>query len=117
MLCFSRRTEREEIYLFSHYYYRLIGEHAVHTTPKYWFRRNTDDGIRPAYYHLNPPKQISKLAVGRRNKKRLILSQTMVIDVDPLKVAVSIFYIPSRICLMLLHSGATKPNLSSFTTI
>ena len=65
-------------------------------TPKYWFRRNTDDGIRPAYYHLNPPKQIPKPAAGRRNKKRLILSQTMVIDVDPLKVcfvvAVYFFY-------------------------
>ena len=55
----------------------------MHMTPKYWFRRNTDDGTRPAYYH---PKQIAKPVVGRRNKKRLILSQTMVIDVDPLKV-------------------------------
>ena len=60
-------------------------------TPKYWFRRNTDDGTRPAYYHLHPPKQIAKPIVGRRNKKRLILSQTMVIDVDPLKVVVSIY--------------------------
>ena len=56
----------------------------MHMTPKYWFRRNTDDGTRPAYYHH--PKQIAKPVVGRRNKKRLILSQTMVIDVDPNKV-------------------------------
>ena len=66
----------------------------MHTTPKYWFRRNTDDGTRPAYYHLNPPKQIAKPAVGRRNKKRLILSQTMVIDVDPLKVVITVYILP-----------------------
>lgn len=84
----------------------------MHMTPKYWFRRNTDDGIRPAYYHLNPPKQIVKPAVGRRNKKRLILSQTMVIDVDPLKVCCRrLFYFPLCNCPMLLYSGATKLNL------
>lgn len=87
----------------------------MHMTPKYWFRRNTDDGTRPAYYHLNPPKQIVKPAAGRRNKKRLILSQTMVIDVDPLKVVVTFFIYLMQ--LMLLHSGAIKLNLSSFTTI
>jgi DEP domain-containing protein 5 len=70
------------LYSFRHYYYRLIGEHSVHMTPKYWFRRNTDDGIRPAY----SPKQIAKHTVGRKNKRRLILSQTMAIDVDPFKV-------------------------------
>jgi DEP domain-containing protein 5 len=89
---FLRRTECQRIYSFRHYYYRLIGEYSVHMTPKYWFRRNTDDG-RPAYYHLNPPKQIAKPVVARRNKKRLILSQTMVIDVDPFKVCCCHFYI------------------------
>ena len=58
----------------------------MHMTPKYWFRRNIDDGTRPSYYQLKPTKQIPKPTVGRKNKKRLILSQTMVIDIDPHKV-------------------------------
>ena len=120
MLFFPPRgIECQRIYSSRHYYYRLIGEYSVHMTPKYWFRRNTDDGTRPAYYHLNPPKQFAKPAVARRNKKRLILSQTMVIDVDPFKVCYCHLYeyISLCSCLILLHSGATKLNLSSFTTI
>ena len=62
-------------------------------TPKYWFRRNIDDGIRPVYYQLNQPKQIPKPAVSRKTKKSLILSQTMVIDVDPLKVCCRLFFL------------------------
>ena len=102
---------------FRHYYYRLVGEYSVHMTPKYWFRRNTDDGTRPVYSHLNSPKPIAKPAVGRKNKRRLILSQTMAIDVDPLKVSPFIYFTVVTICLILSCSGVTKLNLSCFTTI
>ncbi|KAF9564257.1 hypothetical protein CPC08DRAFT_816078 [Agrocybe pediades] len=77
-------------FLDGHYYYRLKGEYAVHMTPKTnWFRRYTEDG-RPAPYHSSSsslktlPKTVATPG-SRRNRKRLILSQTMVIDVDPHK--------------------------------
>ncbi|KAF8972648.1 hypothetical protein BDZ97DRAFT_1901173 [Flammula alnicola] len=61
-------------FLDGHYYYRLKGEFSLHVTPKYWFRRNTE--------RRSLPKATS---ATRKNKKRLILSQTMVIDIDPHK--------------------------------
>lgn len=77
------------IFLARHYYYRLKGEFSVPMTPKGWFRRyTTDDLPRAGYYpsSVARPKNPSP----RRNKKRIILSQSMVIDIDPLKVNTSI---------------------------
>ena len=62
-------------------------------TPKYWFtggRRATDEGIlRPQVQSSTSLKSLQKASgvpARNKNKKRLILSQTMVIDVDPNKV-------------------------------
>ncbi|KAF8899598.1 hypothetical protein CPB84DRAFT_1681083 [Gymnopilus junonius] len=79
-------------FLDGHYYYRLKGEYSVHMTPKSWFtgRRNTDEAIvRPLTQSSTSLKSLQKVSgvpTGRsKSKKRLILSQTMVIDVDPSK--------------------------------
>ncbi|PFH48488.1 hypothetical protein AMATHDRAFT_149797 [Amanita thiersii Skay4041] len=71
-------------FLDGHYFYRLKGEYYIPITPKGWFRRhapNEEGNLRSGHYPSSTPK--SKNA--RRNKKRLILSQTMVIDIDPNK--------------------------------
>ncbi|KAF5368784.1 hypothetical protein D9615_010396 [Tricholomella constricta] len=71
-------------FLDGHYYYRLKGEYSVAMTPKGWFRRyTTDDPPRGSYYpgSVARPKNPSP----RRHKKRIILSQSMVIDIDPSK--------------------------------
>ncbi|KAJ3515991.1 hypothetical protein NLJ89_g1410 [Agrocybe chaxingu] len=74
-------------FLDGHYYYRLKGEYSLHTvtTPKYWFRRVTEDGtIR--FANQNQSRNVSQTVASKiKNKKRLILSQTMVIDIDPHK--------------------------------
>ena len=54
-------------------------------TPKGWFRRHTateESTLRSGHY----PSSAAKPKLGRRAKKRLILSQTMVVDVDVNKV-------------------------------
>lgn len=54
-------------------------------TPKGWFRRPTateESTLRSGHY----PSSAAKPKLGRRTKKRLILSQTMVVDVDVNKV-------------------------------
>jgi hypothetical protein len=71
-----------------HYYYRLVGEYAVPSTPKTgWFRsRHTDESnVRSGYY----PSGVAR--GGQKRKKRLILSQSMVIDIDPTKVCLHLF--------------------------
>ncbi|TFK36407.1 hypothetical protein BDQ12DRAFT_736999 [Crucibulum laeve] len=72
-------------FLDGHYFYRLKGEYSVPMTPKGWFRRygpGDDVNHRSGYYPSSVPRT---KAPARRNKKRLILSQTMVIDIDPNK--------------------------------
>ncbi|CDO75228.1 hypothetical protein BN946_scf184895.g8 [Trametes cinnabarina] len=62
-----------------HYFYVLRGEYIVPMTPKAsWFSRPSkhDDSTARG---LNSPRTSS----GKRPKKRLILSQSMIIDVDP----------------------------------
>ncbi|KAH8829331.1 hypothetical protein DL96DRAFT_1814564 [Flagelloscypha sp. PMI_526] len=62
-------------FLDGHYFYRLLGEFAVPTTPKArWFtyRRSTDEAPTPGK-SVNSP---------RRHRKRLILSQSMVVNLD-----------------------------------
>ncbi|KAI0351532.1 hypothetical protein OH77DRAFT_1429604 [Trametes cingulata] len=66
-------------FLDGHYFYVLRGEYIVPVTPKAsWFSRpvkHDDTNARG----LNSPRTTS----GKRANKRLILSQSMVIDVDP----------------------------------
>ena len=47
-------------------------------TPKYWFRRNADEA---------PQSKQSRGSMGR--PKKLLLSQTMILDLDPNKVGFS----------------------------
>jgi len=67
----------------SHYFYRLKGEYSVPMTPRGWFRpsREGDDAPRSLSSSVARPSN-SNL---RKSRKR-ILSQTMVIDIDPNKV-------------------------------
>lgn len=69
-----------------HYFYRLKGEYAIASTPKGgWFRskplaQTADDAPRSGHYPSSLPRNIVK-----KSKKRIILSQSMVIDMDPNK--------------------------------
>ncbi|KAI0273508.1 hypothetical protein BC834DRAFT_854125 [Gloeopeniophorella convolvens] len=74
-----------------HYFYQLKGEFAVVSTPRGgWFRSKgltasqtqaaADDAPRSGYY----PSSVPKVQV-KKPKKRIILSQSMVIDMDPNK--------------------------------
>ncbi|KAG6829875.1 hypothetical protein H0H92_003220 [Tricholoma furcatifolium] len=72
-------------FLDGHYFYRLKGEYSVvAVASKGWFRRYTaDDYPRATYYpsSTRPPNTGPRA----RHKKRIILSQSMVIDIDPNK--------------------------------
>ena len=65
-----------------HYFYVLRGEYIVPVTPRGgWFSRpvkHEDVNARG----LNSPRTAS----GKKMKKRLIFSQSMIIDVDPREV-------------------------------
>ncbi|TFK54688.1 hypothetical protein OE88DRAFT_1653133 [Heliocybe sulcata] len=77
-------------FLDGHYFYQLKGEFAVPMTPKTggWFGRssrhvsNAEDTIpRSGYY----PSSSAKVNSPRKAKRQLILSQSMIIDIDPAK--------------------------------
>ncbi|KAF8136665.1 hypothetical protein EV363DRAFT_1545071 [Boletus edulis] len=72
-------------FLDGHYFYQLSGEYATVSTPsKGWFSRHTqyDDTLIGRSHH--PPGQGKASGVSpKRTKKRLILTQSMIIDVDP----------------------------------
>ncbi|KAJ7685756.1 hypothetical protein DFH06DRAFT_1159278 [Mycena polygramma] len=77
-------------FLDGHYFYRLKGDYAVPVTPRGWFgsRRimggndpRNNLGVVPPPAPAATPRNISP----RQNKKRLILSQSMVIDIDQAK--------------------------------
>ncbi|KAF9447582.1 hypothetical protein P691DRAFT_776015 [Macrolepiota fuliginosa MF-IS2] len=71
-------------FLDGHYYYRFKGEYSVPMTPKGgWFRRYTSEETTPkASGNLSRHRSISN---RKPQRKRLILSQTMVIEIDPNK--------------------------------
>ncbi|KAF8891283.1 hypothetical protein BD779DRAFT_1514381 [Infundibulicybe gibba] len=60
-------------------------EYSVPMTPKGWFRRHATDDINPRSGYYPSSVARTKNSSPRRNKKRLILSQTMIIDIDPNK--------------------------------
>lgn len=73
-----------------HYFYALRGEYIIAMTPRSggWFRANRhvsgdEYSSRPM---MTPGGGPRNLTPGRKNRKRLILSQSMVIDIDPNKV-------------------------------
>ncbi|KAJ7772896.1 hypothetical protein DFH07DRAFT_146815 [Mycena maculata] len=76
-------------FLDGHYFYRLKGDYAVMMTPRGWFgSRRMIGGIDPRAFGTVPPPTPStapRKFGPRPNKKRLILSQSMVIDIDSAK--------------------------------
>ncbi|KAJ7154183.1 hypothetical protein C8R46DRAFT_1297935 [Mycena filopes] len=77
-------------FLDGHYFYRFKGDHAVPMTPKGWFgSRRIIGGIDPRNFGTAAPPPtpaaVPRNFSPRTNKKRLILSQSMVIDIDPAK--------------------------------
>ncbi|KAF9261252.1 hypothetical protein L218DRAFT_961730 [Marasmius fiardii PR-910] len=72
-------------FLDGHYFYRLKGEYGVASTPRRWFRARPSEDVvtRSGFYPGNAMRVLS--ASPRKMRKRLILSQTMVIDIDPNK--------------------------------
>ncbi|OCH92225.1 hypothetical protein OBBRIDRAFT_464550 [Obba rivulosa] len=75
-------------FLDGHYFYTLRGEYIAPVTPRSgWFRTSrhvsTDElSTRTSFY---PGSGKAVIGAGKKTKKRLILSQSMVIDVDPNK--------------------------------
>ncbi|KAJ7481036.1 hypothetical protein B0H11DRAFT_1230530 [Mycena galericulata] len=76
-------------FLDGHYFYRLKGDYAVMMTPRGWFgSRRMVSGIDPKTFGtapLVPPTTAPRNFSPRQNKRRLILSQSMVIDIDSAK--------------------------------
>ncbi|PCH37632.1 hypothetical protein WOLCODRAFT_113862 [Wolfiporia cocos MD-104 SS10] len=75
-------------FLDGHYFYALKGEYLIPMTPRGgWFRSarhaaGDENTSRIGYY----PSSVERISIsGKRAKKRLILSQSMVIDIDPNK--------------------------------
>ncbi|KEP52401.1 vacuolar membrane-associated protein IML1 [Rhizoctonia solani 123E] len=82
-----------------HYYYRLAGEFAAPTTNKarQWFRSAATLHSRPSVEDVKgsgpipgpvpgPPGPVGRsMFAPRRPRRRLVLSQTMTVDVDPLR--------------------------------
>ena len=83
---------------FSHYFYQLSGEYATVSTPsRGWFKasRHTqyEDVIGRSYYPSSgKPSGVSP----KRTRKRMILTQSMIIDVDPGKVGLDSLNFPTR---------------------
>nr|GAT60204.1 predicted protein [Mycena chlorophos] len=76
-------------FLDGHYFYRFKGEYSVPMTPRNlkWFGSRLIGNIDPraAIGAPPPPTPSSRNFSGRQNRRRLILSQSMVIDIDPNK--------------------------------
>ncbi|KAG7448312.1 uncharacterized protein BT62DRAFT_1059883 [Guyanagaster necrorhizus] len=69
-------------FLDGHYFYRLIGEYAIPSTPRSWFGPRLEaTNLRAGIY----PSSVARPKHVRQAKKRLILSQSMVIDIDTTK--------------------------------
>ncbi|PBK93214.1 hypothetical protein ARMGADRAFT_1165448 [Armillaria gallica] len=70
-------------FLDGHYFYRLIGEYAVPSTPRSWFSgpRLEAPNFRTGVY----PSSVARPKHVRQTKKRVILSQSMVVDIDTTK--------------------------------
>ena len=74
--------------LYRHYFYRLRGEYAVPRTPK----SGRGWGFRPVIRHVSVeekdvPRVFYPGSTKVKPRKRLVLSQTLIIDVDPAKVS------------------------------
>ncbi|KAK0463544.1 uncharacterized protein EV420DRAFT_1728362 [Desarmillaria tabescens] len=69
-------------FLDGHYFYRLVGEYAIPSTPRSWFAPRLEaTNFRPSIY----PSSVARPRHVRQARRRLILSQSMVIDIDTTK--------------------------------
>ena len=81
---------------YSHYFYRLRGEYSIPRTPK----STRGWGFRSVSRHVSAEEKDLSKSIGhhpengprgglssKKNRKRLVVSQTIVIDVDPHKVS------------------------------
>ena len=73
-----------------HYFYTLRGEYIIAMTPRSggWFRPNRHATGEEFASRTHPPGGTRNLTPGRKNRKRLLLSQSMVVDIDPNKVRI-----------------------------
>ncbi|KAF8646946.1 hypothetical protein AX16_007038 [Volvariella volvacea WC 439] len=76
---------RQHGFLDGHYFYRLKGEFAIPMTPRGWFARRLAPGEDRGSGHYPSSVAKPKKDSPRRTKKRIILSQSMPIDIDPNK--------------------------------
>ncbi|CAL1711073.1 unnamed protein product [Somion occarium] len=90
-------------FLDGHYFYVLRGEYSVAMTPRSggWFRSNRHVSGEEQNVRAGGTSSLSGRipTSGRRAKKRLILSQSMVIDIDPNKAE----------CILLHHDIIHNP--------
>lgn len=101
---------------FSHYFYQLSGEYVTVSTPsRGWFKatRHTqyeDVLIGRNYY---PSSQGKPSGVSpKRTRKRIILTQSMIIDVDPGKVGLAPFEVPYLVLTRIMfYRKVTRPSL------
>lgn len=107
---------------FSHYFYQLSGEYVTVSTPsRGWFKasRHTsyeENLIGRSYYPSNQGKASG--ISPRRTRKHMILTQSMVIDVDPGKVGRASFELSYLVLTrILLYRKVARRSLLSCTMI
>ena len=114
---FAAKTSVSPTNLISrHYFYVLRGEYLVPMTPRGgWFGRSTklvpaDEG------HVRPGVNYNKSTVGKKARRKMILSQSMVIDIDPNRVCAKAMLLRKRANEGLFIRKVTRPKASSYTT-
>ena len=92
------RSEMSLIHEHSHYFYVLRGEYLVPMTPRGgWFNRSTrHTAVDDISSKSAIGSSFNKSGLGKKLKKKLIFSQSMVIDVDPNKVCRHTLHIGTR---------------------
>lgn len=105
---------------FSHYFYQLTGEYVTVSTPsRGWFKasRHTqfEDGLIGRSYYPSSQGKASGVS-PKRTRKRMILTQSMIIDVDPGKVGLDSFELAHLVLTrIMLHRKVTRRSLLSCT--
>jgi len=80
-------------------------------TPKYWFRKRNEDGSLRTPSLPFPSKSSPRATGGRKTVKKLILSQTMVIDIDTNKVDILVHCLKTKFLTLYYYRKVTRLNL------
>lgn len=80
-----------------HYFYTLRGEHLIPMTPKGWFRSSRHVTGEDSSFRGGVPSSMIRTSAMRKPKKKLIMSQSMVIDIDQNKARNFLSYRQPRI--------------------